>query len=94
MTAELTVEIKQEGARAFSDTLGMGTYDVLLDEWLCDDLTSLWDCATLATLQTCVANNRSRPAAQAFLQAVRAQSGGPPSRAKVTCQPQFAPTDP
>lgn len=73
MKTTLTFDVKLAGARAFSRTLRMGTYDVLANDLLCGDLTALWDCATLAALQNCVTNNASPRAAQAYVQAVRAQ---------------------
>lgn len=73
--APLSFTVKQAGATAFSRCFGKGTYDALADDRLCNELTALWECATLETLRAQVAITRYKPAAQAFLKAVCAQIG-------------------
>lgn len=76
MTTKLAEAAKIAGASAFSRCLGQGTYDVLLDDRLCDELLTLWNCETLETLRAHVAQTGNRRTAQAFLLAVSAQIGG------------------
>lgn len=83
MVTKLVERVKQQGATAFSQALGEGTYDVLLDECLGATLTALWDCDTLEDLHAHVTAatdlgsenglaQRTKTAKHAFLRAVQA----------------------
>lgn len=70
VSTKLAEAAKQEGASAFSRYFRKLTYDVLLNDTLCEELMTLWDCETLETLRAYVVGKGNPPAAQAYLRAV------------------------
>jgi hypothetical protein len=94
VAAKLSLKIKEAGGLAFAGCFSRGTYDVLMDDQLFAELATLWDCATLAELNARVLQSSYPRAAEAFLQAVCTQTGGPVSRAKPNRPPPLAPAAP
>lgn len=91
MSTKLAEAAKQEGASAFSRCFGKTIYDVLLNDALCDELLTLWDCETLEALRAHVADTGNRPAAQSYLQEVCTQIGEQRSQAMTARPAQPAP---